>query len=68
MSLHLELFWSFRSPYSYLAPPRLRVVSRGPFAPVASNQTAEGRAKNRRTEILLRPVLDDLPAKAARSR
>ena len=49
-------------------PPRLRVISRGPFAPVASNQTAEGRAKNRRTEILLRPVPDDLPAKAARSR
>jgi chemotaxis protein MotB len=48
-----------------LDPTRLRVVSRGPFAPVASNQTAEGRAKNRRTEILLRPISDALPAKAA---
>lgn len=35
---------------------RLRSVSRGPFAPIASNDTADGRAKNRRTEILLRPV------------
>jgi chemotaxis protein MotB len=37
-------------------PKSLRAVSRGPFAPVASNDTREGRAKNRRTEILLRPV------------
>jgi chemotaxis protein MotB len=37
-------------------PKRMRAVSRGPFAPVASNDTREGRAKNRRTEILLRPV------------
>ncbi|HEY5658962.1 MAG TPA: OmpA family protein [Myxococcota bacterium] len=35
---------------------RLRAVSRGPFAPVASNDTSEGRARNRRTEIVLRPV------------
>jgi chemotaxis protein MotB len=37
-------------------PVRLRAISRGPFAPIASNDTAEGRAKNRRTEIILRPV------------
>jgi chemotaxis protein MotB len=37
-------------------PLRLRAVSLGPFSPVASNDSAEGRAKNRRTEILLRPV------------
>lgn len=37
-------------------PTRLRAVSRGPFAPVESNDTAEGRARNRRTEIILRPV------------
>lgn len=37
-------------------PTRLRAVSRGPFAPLVPNDTAEGRARNRRTEILLRPV------------
>ena len=37
-------------------PARLRAISRGPFAPVAPNDSPEGRAKNRRTEIILRPV------------
>lgn len=37
-------------------PAALRAVSRGPFAPRATNESPEGRAKNRRTEILLRPV------------
>mgnify|MGYP006319969843 FL=1 len=37
-------------------PERLRAVSRGPFSPVAANDTEEGRAQNRRTEILLRPI------------
>lgn len=35
-------------------PMRLRMVSRGPFDPIASNKTAAGRSKNRRTEIILR--------------
>jgi chemotaxis protein MotB len=38
-------------------PQRLRVVSFGPFAPVASNDTEAGRTSNRRTEILLRPAV-----------
>jgi 2-hydroxychromene-2-carboxylate isomerase len=29
MSLEVRLFWSFRSPYSYLATPRLRELIRG---------------------------------------
>lgn len=37
-------------------PKRLRAVSRGPFDPVASNETPEGRRRNRRIEILLRPA------------
>ncbi len=37
-------------------PARLRAVSRGPFAPIASNDSKEGRAKNRRTEIILRAL------------
>jgi len=36
-------------------PTRMRAVSRGPFDPLASNDTEAGRAKNRRTEIILRP-------------
>jgi chemotaxis protein MotB len=47
-------------------PTRMRAVSRGPFKPVASNETAAGRAKNRRTEILLRPVPDSAPASRSR--
>ncbi|MCH2172008.1 OmpA family protein [Myxococcota bacterium] len=35
-------------------PGRLRAVSRGPFDPVAPNDTPDGRARNRRTEIVLR--------------
>jgi chemotaxis protein MotB len=37
-------------------PSMLRAVSRGPFVPIADNATADGRARNRRTEILLRPI------------
>ena len=40
-------------------PERLKVVSRAEFAPVASNKTAEGRAKNRRIEIQLDAPIDD---------
>ena len=37
-------------------PERLTAVSFGPYHPVASNETAEGRAQNRRIEIRLSPV------------
>jgi chemotaxis protein MotB len=39
-------------------PERITAAGRGEHAPVASNATKEGRAKNRRTEIILTPRLD----------
>ncbi len=39
-------------------PGRLSAAGRGEFAPKADNSTAEGRAANRRTEIILTPKLD----------
>ncbi|MFN4973293.1 MAG: flagellar motor protein MotB [Bacteroidota bacterium] len=41
-------------------PKRLVAAGRGEFYPKADNATAEGRAKNRRTEIILTPKLDEL--------
>jgi chemotaxis protein MotB len=37
-------------------PHRLSAVSFGPYRPVASNETPEGRAKNRRIEIRVEPL------------
>jgi len=37
-------------------PSRMRAISAGQYQPVASNDTPEGRAQNRRTDILLRPT------------
>ena len=39
-----------------VSPDRLRAVSRGPFAPMVPNDSEKNRAKNRRTEIILRTV------------
>ncbi len=36
-------------------PARVRVVGHGPYRPIASNDTREGRSQNRRIEILLLP-------------
>lgn len=41
-----------------VAPDRLTAVSLGEFHPIASNQTPEGREKNRRIEIRLDPVAE----------
>lgn len=41
---------------------QLTAVGRGEFYPVASNETAEGRSLNRRTEIVFYPVLPVIPA------
>ena len=47
---------------SGIQPERLEVVSFGEYAPIASNDTPEGRAKNRRIEIRLHPVGETAPA------
>jgi chemotaxis protein MotB len=39
---------------------RVTASGKGEFLPVASNSTPEGRAKNRRTEIVLSPKLEEL--------
>lgn len=41
-------------------PTRISAIGRSKYEPVDTNQTAEGRAKNRRTEIILAPKLDEL--------
>lgn len=41
-------------------PERLTASGKGEFNPIAPNRTPEGRAKNRRTEIILSPKLDIL--------
>ena len=38
----------------------LTAAGRGEYAPLASNDNAEGKAKNRRIEIILTPKLDEI--------
>lgn len=45
---------------SNLDPERLTAAGRGEHFPIATNDTASGRGKNRRTEIILTPKLDEL--------
>jgi chemotaxis protein MotB len=42
-----------------LEPERLSAVGLGPYRPIATNDTAEGRARNRRIEIVLVPESED---------
>lgn len=37
-------------------PAQLEAISNGQWHPVASNDTAAGRAQNRRTDLLIRPT------------
>ena len=47
--------------YTYnINPKRLTSAGKGKYNPVASNDTPEGREKNRRIEIILNPDLDRL--------
>lgn len=41
-----------------IPPARMTVAGRGEYVPVASNETDEGRAANRRTRIVILPQLD----------
>ena len=43
-----------------ISPLRLTASGKGEFSPRALNSTPEGRASNRRTEIILSPKLDEL--------
>ncbi len=43
-----------------IKPERVTAAGRSRFAPIAPNTTKEGKAKNRRTEIILSPKLDEL--------
>lgn len=41
-------------------PTRVTASGKSKYEPIDSNETAEGRARNRRTEIILAPKLDEL--------
>lgn len=46
-------FMKYMLTQGNLRPDKLRVVGQGEYSPIASNLTEEGRAKNRRVEILI---------------
>lgn len=50
--------------YGDMAPERFLVEGHADAAPLASNATAEGRALNRRVEIIVRTGADDTPLEA----
>jgi len=45
---------------SAIDPSRVIAAGRSEYVPIASNETAEGRQMNRRTEIILTPKIDEL--------
>jgi len=45
---------------SSMDPKRVSAAGRGPYFPIDASKTSEARAKNRRTEIILTPKLDEI--------
>ena len=45
---------------SAIPKENLTAAGRGEFAPIATNTTTEGKAKNRRIEVILTPKLDEI--------
>ena len=45
---------------SKIAPSRLTAAGRSEYFPLESTSSSDGRAKNRRTEVILTPKLDEL--------
>jgi len=43
-----------------IKPDNLTAAGRGEFAPISTNDTAQGKAKNRRIEVILTPKLDEI--------
>lgn len=43
-----------------IKPDNLTAAGRGEYAPIATNDTADGKAKNRRIEVILTPKLDEI--------
>lgn len=43
-----------------VSPMQIVPSGRGEYLPIADNETTEGRSKNRRTEIIIAPKLDEL--------
>jgi len=48
------------SENALINPESLTAAGRGEYAPIASNDTKEGKAKNRRIEVVLTPKLDEI--------
>lgn len=44
----------------HIDPKRLIAAGRSKYMPVADNSTPQGRAKNRRIEVILTPKLDEI--------
>jgi len=45
---------------SNVSANQITAAGRGEFIPIASNNSKEGKAKNRRIEIILSPNLDEI--------